>query len=196
MKSGTTTILLVALAAGVLGVVAGLTNDRASLDGFRIAIQGLTAAPLAPPPAGTPIAGNGDPIPVLRLPDLRGKQVALPAAYAGRPLLINVWASWCAPCVQEMPELQRFASQQPANGIQVIGIALDDRSAVASFLERVAVTYPILLEEVGPADASVQLGNAKGLLPYSVLVSADGRLLRRKLGPFAAGEIDGWARID
>jgi peroxiredoxin len=91
-----------------------------------------------------------------------------------------------------MPELQRFAMQQPANGVQVVGIALDDADAVASFLKRVAVSYPILLDAPGPADAGVRLGNPKGVLPYSVLISADGRLLKQRIGPFADGEIEAW----
>jgi len=92
-----------------------------------------------------------------------------------------------------MPELQRFAEQQGANGVQVVGIALDDPAAVQAFLERVPVSYPILLDTPGPADAGVRLGNPKGVLPYSVLVSDDGRLLKQRIGPFADGEIEHWS---
>jgi peroxiredoxin len=91
-----------------------------------------------------------------------------------------------------MPELDRFAASQDANGTQVVGIALDDEVAVRGFLKRVPVRYPILLDQAGPRDAGVQLGNPKGVLPYTVLVSADGRLLKQKIGPFQHGEIDDW----
>lgn len=117
----------------------------------------------------------------------------LPQAHAGRPQLINLWASWCGPCIEEMPELDRFAGQQGDQGTQVVGIALDDADAVRAFLERVPVRYPILIDAAGPADAGVQLGNVKGVLPYSVLVDAQGRLLKQKVGPFRDGEIDSWA---
>ena len=118
------------------------------------------------------------------------------AAYRGKPLVINVWASWCAPCVEEMPELAAFASEQGDNGIQVIGLALDSPEAVHAFLQRIPVPYPIAIEPPGPADSSVALGNARGLLPYTVLIDAQGRLRKRKLGPFAHGEIAGWANQD
>lgn len=191
-------IVLVALAAGILGVVAALLHSGPgpllrSEPGQR-ALQGVLSATAPEPPAGLAVAERGAPIPTLPLPALGGGRVTLPDTYAGRPLLLNVWASWCAPCVEEMPELEQFSRQQDANGVQVVGIALDDEAAVQSFLQRVPVTYPILLDQAGPADSSVQLGNRRGVLPYSVLVSADGRLLKQRIGPFERGEIARWAR--
>ena len=194
--NASTKILLVALAAGILGIIAGLRATgpgpllRSEL-GQRI--LGATLAAAAPkPPAGIMVATRGEPIPAVDIADLEGRAVTLPGTYAGRPILINFWASWCAPCVKEMPELQRFSAAQGRNGVQVVGIALDDRAAVRAFLQRVAVSYPILLDAPGPADASVRLGNPKGVLPYSVLVSADGRLLKQRIGPFDDGEIARW----
>jgi Thiol-disulfide isomerase and thioredoxins len=139
-------------------------------------------------------AAIGDPMPAVVLPGLDGKVVDLATRYRGKRLLINVWASWCGPCIEEMPELERFATSQGADGVQVIGLALDTRDGVQDFLARVPVGYPIVLETPGPADASVWLGNAKGVLPYTVLVGADGRIERQKIGPFQHGEISGWAQ--
>ena len=104
-------------------------------------------------------------MPALILPDVAEQPLDLRARFAGRPLLINVWASWCAPCVEEMPELARFAEAQGDNGVQVLGIALDAPDDVRAFLLRVPVDYPIVVETPGPGDASVQLGNTQGLLP-------------------------------
>ena len=188
--------MLVALAAGALGVVASLMTSgpgpllRSEL-GQRLLGSALSAAAPAPP-AGVIVAKRGDLVPAINVRDLAGNRIELPAKYAGRPLLVNVWASWCAPCIKEMPELQRFAAQQAANGVQVVGIALDEADAVHAFLQRVPVSYPILLDTPGPADAGVRLGNPKGVLPYSVLISADGRLLKQRIGPFDDGEIDAW----
>lgn len=198
MKSSTTKVVVVAVLAGLLGVAASLlTTGPGPLlrtEAGQRALQGALSASAPPAPAGLRVARRGEPIPALSLPGLDDREVALPAAYAGRPLLVNFWASWCAPCIEEMPELQRFAAAQGADGVQVVGIALDDKAAVEDFLRRVPVDYPILLDAAGPRDSSVQLGNPKGVLPYSVLVSADGRLLKQRIGPFDHGEIDAWTR--
>lgn len=200
----TTTIVLVALAAGAVGIAASVWSSgpgpllgpllRSEL-GQR-ALQGLAAVDAPPAPAGLAIAARGEPLPALTLPALDGQATALPGAYAGRPLLINLWASWCGPCIEEMPELDRYAAAQGATGTQVIGIALDDADAVRAFLQRTPVAYPILIDVAGPRDSAVQLGNPKGVLPFSVLVGADGRVRKLKLGPFQHGEIGAWARGD
>ena len=197
MKLTNTHILVAALAAGALGVLASLWFGGSPLlrtDPGQRALQAAMDATTAAPPAGVTPAKPGEPMPPIALPDLQGMVQVLPGAYTGRPLLINVWASWCGPCIEEMPELQRFASSQDINGVQVIGLALDTPEAIQDFLARVPVDYPILVDTPGPADASVWLGNRKGVLPYTVLVNADGKIVKQKVGPFAHGEIEGWAR--
>jgi thiol-disulfide isomerase/thioredoxin len=192
----TTKVLLVAVAAGTLGAIAGLwLNGPGPLLRSEVgqrALQTVMDASAPAPPADLAVARRGEVIPSLRLPTLDGGSAQLPADHAGRPILINLWASWCGPCIEEMPELDRFAATQGGNGTQVVGIALDDAESVKAFLQRIPVRYPILLDQAGPRDAGVQLGNPKGVLPYTVLISADGRLLKQKIGPFRHGEIDDW----
>lgn len=196
MKSGNGRVIAVALVAGVLGALAGLWrydfNPLLRTEPGQRLLQ--EAAERSAPPAQVPVARRGEPVPTIELPSLSGEKVTLPDAYAGRPVLINYWASWCGPCIEEMPELDRFAREQGERGVQVVGIALDERDAVRDFLARVPVAYPILLERPGPADSSVRLGNVRGVLPYSVLIGADGRIVKQKTGPFARGEVDGWVR--
>ena len=196
---GTRGVLLAALVAGVLGLVAGLAlNGPGPLlrsEFGQRAVQHAMDAVAPPPPEGLVVAGRGDMIPAITLPDLAGNPRTLPAGFPDRPLLVNFWASWCGPCIEEMPELDRFAAGQGDNGVQVVGIALDDQAAVEDFLARIPVRYPILVDVAGPRDSGVQLGNQRGVLPYTVLVSAEGRLLKQRIGPFVHGELDAWAAL-
>ncbi|MET0654114.1 MAG: TlpA disulfide reductase family protein [Pseudoxanthomonas sp.] len=197
MKVTTPRVLLVALAAGALGVFASLWwggSPMLRTDSGQRALQAALDASAPEPPAGVKPARVGEAMPAVTLPDLQGRSQSLPDAYAGRPLLINVWASWCGPCIEEMPELDRYARSQGGKGVQVVGLALDTPNNIRDFLDRVPVNYPILVDTPGPADASVWLGNRKGVLPYSVLIGADGRVMKQKTGPFAQGEIDAWAK--
>ena len=186
MKATLPRLLAVAAVAAVLGVAAAQLWWRAPPAAPRAAAGSTAGA------ARAAAARPGDMAPALRLPTLDGGSLTL-ERFRGRPLLVNVWASWCEPCVREMPELDRLAQAQPADGLQVLGIALDRPEDVRAFLQRVPIAYPIALETPGPADASVRRGNTQGLLPYTVLVDAQGRIVRQKLGPFAKGEIEGWA---
>ena len=189
-------IVLVAAAAGALGVLAGMfaTGPGPLLGsefGQRVLNDSLTAN--TPAPEGVTVARRGAPLPAVQVAGLDGPAFQLPGDFSGRPLLVNIWASWCGPCIKEMPELDRFARAQGDDGVQVLGLALDDPQAVREFLQRIPVGYPQAIDAPGPADAGVRLGNPRGVLPYSILVTADGRLLKQRIGPFEDGEIDRWA---
>lgn len=196
MKVTPLRIVAFAFVAGLLGLAAGLwINGPGPLLGTEFGQRVLNDSLIVttPTPEGVPVAKRGEAIPPVEVVDLDGSPLRLPGDYAGRPVLINLWASWCGPCIEEMPELDRFSREQGDNGTQVLGIALDDAEAVQGFLQRIPVGYRIALDAAGPADAGVLLGNPRGVLPYTALVSADGRLLKQKIGPFQHGEIDGWA---
>ena len=145
-----------------------------------------------PAPEGLIVAERGDPAPALNFVDRDGKPRTL-SEFHGKPLLINFWASWCGPCVDEMPLLDRFAAEQGANGVQVLGIALDDAEAVEIFLEEFPVGFTIVLDDPGPRDSSVQLGNRRSVLPYSVLLDAQGRVRKQKIGAFDEDGLVDWA---
>ena len=197
MRVTTTHVLVAAMAAGALGLLASVWLGGSPLlrsEAGQRGLQSVLDATAPEPPAGVIPAKPGQAMPRIELPDLQGRTVVLPDAFPGRSLLVNVWASWCGPCIEEMPELERFATSQGTTGVQVVGLALDTPDAINAFLARVPVSYPILVETPGPADASVWLGNRKGVLPYTVLVGADGKILKQKVGPFEHGEIEGWAR--
>lgn len=173
-------IVLLALLAGAAGLWLGARQDK--------------TIPLTRPNPAQDARRQlvpGEAIPAIRLPDRDGRVRAL-AEWQGRPLLINFWAPWCSPCIEEMPLLDAFAAREAANGVQVVGIALDEPAAVERFLGATPVAYPILLDRVAPDDSSAQLGNALGVLPYSVLVDASGRVLAQKAGPFRGDELSRW----
>lgn len=196
-------VLVVALLAAIAGVVASLYFEptiamrlAGTEPGQRVlgAVMDLKAPAV---PDGVAIARRGEPVPPMALATVDGAQVNVPQAWAGTSTLVNLWATWCAPCLKEMPDLQAFASEQGANGVQVAGIALDDADAVRAFLQQHGITYPNFMDAPGPADAGVRLGNPAGVLPYSVLVSADGRVLKTRIGPFNdRRDIDRWATTD
>jgi thiol-disulfide isomerase/thioredoxin len=129
----------------------------------------------------------------LELPTPSGAGLAL-RSLQGRPLVVNFWATWCPPCVKEMPELDRFARDFAAQGWQVLGVAIDQLEPVQRFLRQTPVAFPIVLAGNEGLSWVRRLGNPAGGLPFSVQLSSDGRAVRRKLGATTFGELADWAR--
>ena len=142
-----TKVLLVALGAGTLGAVASLMTAgpgpflRTEL-GQRLLGEAISVSAPAPP-AGVSVASRGQPIPAIELPGLDGEPTSLASLQAGRPMLVNVWASWCGPCIEEMPELQRFGIIGPpgtlffVDGAELRGLRLVGFEKAAPFAARV-----------------------------------------------------------
>jgi len=116
------------------------------------------------------------------------------AALRNKPLLINFWATWCPPCIEELPMLERFSREQAANGWQVVGLAIDQPSAVRKFLERVPVSFPMGLAGLQGTELIRQLGNSGGGLPFTIALGADGNVLGRKMGKLEPADLDAWQR--
>ena len=120
-----------------------------------------------------------------------GSALAL-ATLRGRPLLVNFWATWCPPCVEELPLLSSFYNENKANGWQLIGLAVDKPEPVARFLAKSPVSFPVALAGLGGVELTRALGNAAGGLPFSVLFDATGQLRDRKLGQLHARDLAAW----
>ena len=125
------------------------------------------------------------------LVDSHGTPKAL-SQWQGRPLLINFWASWCAPCLEEMPQLDAVAQGQPANGLQILGIALDRADNVAEFERKHPTHYPLLVADERIRDILPALGNAAQGIPFSVLIDAKGHVRHIRLGVLHASELNRW----
>jgi thiol-disulfide isomerase/thioredoxin len=189
----TVTALLVAtIVAAVLGVGLGALAGKHGLGRGRLSQRAFDEMNAGARPGGAPMVTIGQAVPVFRLETLAGQPPAtLPAT--GRPMLINYWASWCGPCRREMPALSAYAEGQGANGVQVVGIALDDAAGAQAFLKRRPTAFAHLVEEPADGDSSARLGNLRGVLPFTVLLDAQGRLQHRHIGAFEDdGAIADW----
>ncbi|HEU4621279.1 MAG TPA: TlpA disulfide reductase family protein, partial [Burkholderiaceae bacterium] len=127
----------------------------------------------------------------LTLPDPSGQPQAL-GQWRGRPLILNFWATWCAPCVEEMPELQRLHDVYSPKGAHVLGLAVDRGEAVAEFARKLAIRYPLLIAGASGADLARALGNAAGGLPFTLAIRADGQLHASHVGKIRYEQAREW----
>ena len=162
----------------ILAMLLGLGALWSKSDGWK-----NEARELATRPASKYIENSKVVIAGLEITDLKGKVAKLPGN--GRYRLINYWATWCGPCLVELPLLDKFAQSQDARGVLTVGIALDEAKDVSTYLKENPLKYPQFLETVGKNDSSTQLGNNAGIIPFSVLIGPDGQLLKLKRGEFA-----------
>lgn len=145
---------------------------------------------LAPPHAQpSPLIGHS--LPAISLPDLSGQRHDL-SEYRGHRVLLNLWASWCVPCLEEMPALQKAQQNFGEHGAIVVGIAVDEPAHVRAFLAAHPVSYPILLGQQGPDGTSIKLGNTRQVLPYSLLIGADGSILATHEGALSDAVLKQW----
>lgn len=133
----------------------------------------------------TPAVRVGDRAPVFSLADLDGRPVVL-ADYAGQPVLLNFWASWCVPCVEEFPLLDAALAEHAAEGLVVVGIVYRDRSEAArDFAAQLGADWPLVMD---PGEAVARAYGVFGP-PESWLIGPDGRVFSRQIGPYSAEEL-------
>jgi len=113
----------------------------------------------------------------------------LTSSLRGKPLLLNFWATWCPPCVKELPEIAQFQREFQAKGWQVLALAVDAPSAVREFLKKMPVDLAMGLAGLTGTELSRKLGNSQGGLPFSVAFSASGEIVWRKLGATSLSDL-------
>lgn len=122
-----------------------------------------------------------------------GSRLAL-ASLRGKPLVMNFWATWCPPCIREMPALDRFHRDFSVKGWQVLGIAADSADKVRDFLNKTPIGFPIAVAGFGGIELSRQLGNLSGGLPFTVVFDRRGDVMHRHMGETRYDQLAGWAQ--
>ena len=129
-----------------------------------------------------PASNDGAALLNVSLPDAEGREQRLDQ-WRGKVLVVNFWATWCAPCREEMGEFIRFQKDAGPKGVQFVGIAVDQADKVEEFAKEIGLNYPALIGGLGAMQLSKTLGNDLMALPFTVIVSRDGKVVHRQLGP-------------
>jgi thiol-disulfide isomerase/thioredoxin len=161
-----------------------LSMQKKLLYGLALALAALAAgvwlaqaryAPHAPTAAA--VAGLWQ----LDFPDTHGHEQAL-SQWRGQIVVLNFWASWCAPCREEIPDFVALRTQYRPKGVEFVGIAIDNSANVTQFMQSLSINYPILIGEGAAHNLARRLGNSSGALPYTVVLDRGGRVVLRHLG--------------
>jgi thiol-disulfide isomerase/thioredoxin len=140
----------------------------------------LTALPVTSTMAAAPVT-PADYLWQASVTDVNGKSVSLDQ-YRGKTVVVNFWASWCNPCVREMPALDKMSRAYAKQGVQFVGVAIDSAQNVQTFEQKVKVGYPIVIGGYGGSDVMRRLGNAMGGLPFTVVIDKHGTIALSHLG--------------
>ena len=124
----------------------------------------------------------------LSLPDTSGRQQSL-SQWRGQVVMVNFWATWCAPCREEMPEFVRAQREFGPRGLQFVGIAVDEPEKVVQFAKELGLNYPALIGGYGAIELSKTLGNQLSALPFTIVIDRTGALVRTQLGPFKSDKL-------
>ena len=124
----------------------------------------------------------------------QGGRVQL-AALRGKPLVLNFWATWCPPCVEELPLLDSFYRENAAKGWQMLGLAADSSKAVQQFLAKTSLGFPTPLAGLAGVELSRSLGNLSGGLPFTVVFNRQGDVALRHMGKLSQQQIAGFAAL-
>jgi len=130
-----------------------------------------------------------DALMAVRLADLEGRQQSLDQ-WRGKVLVVNFWATWCAPCREEIPAFVRLQEKYRTDGLQFVGIAIDQPEKVQAFSREFGINYPVLLGGIDTVEISRQAGNRIGALPFTLVLDRNGLIVSRELGKARETELE------
>jgi len=121
--------------------------------------------------------------------DLTGKMRSTDE-WKNKVMVLNFWATWCPPCVKEIPFFTQLQEKYAQQGLQFVGIAIDSAKNVRQFIKLIEINYPVLVEEQKAIRIAESLGNQSGILPFTVVVNRDGEIITRHLGEFTQQDVE------
>jgi thiol-disulfide isomerase/thioredoxin len=139
--------------------------------------------------APSPVGKEASALLGVSLPDLEGREQRLDQ-WRGKVLVVNFWATWCAPCREEMPQFVKSQQALGAKGLQFVGIAVDQADKAQQFAKEIGLNYPTLVGGMGALELSSTLGNDLMALPFTVVVGRDGKIVHTQLGPLKQAQFD------
>jgi thiol-disulfide isomerase/thioredoxin len=170
-------------------VIGGIVGGAALLAGTGVGLWQRRNHGLAPSMAAPPLD-----VWAQSFESLAGPALAM-RSLRGRPLLLNFWATWCAPCVTEMPLLDGFFTAQAGSAWQVLALAIDQRPAVEGFVRNRALKLPVAFAAEIGIDLSRDLGNKLGALPFTVAFGTNGLAAATRLGAVTEDLISSWISV-
>ena len=123
------------------------------------------------------------------LSDIHGSQHSI-NEWRGKIRVINFWATWCSPCRKEIPEFITIQNQYALQGVQFIGIAIDNKEAINRYLSEIPINYPILIAENEGLILARQMGNSINSVPFTIIINQQGVILERYFGEINAEKLE------
>ncbi|NIR32530.1 MAG: TlpA family protein disulfide reductase [Gammaproteobacteria bacterium] len=175
----------------LLGAALVLVLGGAAAAAGYLLREHLQGPPPAPPQAATTMGlpELPRPRPQFVLRDRHGELRSV-TEWDGRLLLLNFWATWCPPCREEIPMLMEVHDEYAEQGVQLVGVAIDERKNVLDFVTEMGMDYPVLIGQLPAIEVSKAYGNRVGSLPFTVLVNREGQIVYQKLGELTRAEAE------
>jgi thiol-disulfide isomerase/thioredoxin len=160
---------------------------------YRYVVPQSAMGPIEARPAAAEPAAAADTLPAtlpdFTLGDLAGKPTSI-RSWPGKSMIVNFWATWCAPCRREIPLLRELQQQHAAEGFQIVGVAVDIREDVVKYAQEIGIDYPVLIGEQDGLDAVNKFGQGSIGFPFTVFTDNQGRIVLFHLGEIRKEQAD------